>query len=473
MPDSAHLATVFKLLSGPQRGAEIPLDDGEYLIGSDEDCDIVLLDDSVAGHHVLLNKQGEKLQLTARDQAVLVGAYELPQGESTDIPTGTVFGLGTTYIALGLPGVDWLSLPLPGRPAPHEATGANPPTFAPPPSAHAPASRFERHRKFWIITAGMVVILTFVLALFRHDLSIWLSTGQKAAVLSDHTLEHAKKILADLGMTEIYISENHRGDIVLRGDTDTKVARERLLDALKQAGIPVISYVRAIDVLRRALRKSLNRLGSGQLTFDYLGQGAVRLHGLLNEDIAREELLIMLQQDVPMISRIDDAQVRTLADSVADLRERLRTDGLASLITVVAEAGAIVTSGELDAEQVLLWQKIKDAFTAATQGTPELISYVKMRNGDALTEAKGAVAPTPRPEARVAPMPHTHAALQLSVRGIVIGTGKRPYALLSNGLRVSQGDALDENHVIDAIELDRVVVRNGAQTYVYYIGEGS
>lgn len=460
MPDSAHPATVLKLLSGPQRGAEIPLDDGEYLIGSGEDCDIVLLDDSVAERHVLLAKQEERLRLTARDQSVLIGAYELPQGEGTDIPTGTVFGLGTAYIALGLPGTDWLSLPLPGKSAPHEATGANPPAFAPPPPA-PPASRFERHRKFWIV-AGTVVILTFILALFRHDLSIWLGAGQKAAVPSDHALEHAKKIVADLGMTEIDVSENHRGDIVLRGYSDTKSARERLLDALKQADIPVISHVRAIDVLRRALRESLNRLGAGQVTFDYLGQGAVRLHGFLDEDISKEELIITLRQDVPVISRID-AHVRTLADSVADLRERLRTDDLASLIAVATEKGAIVASGELDAEQAPLWQKVKDEFSAVTQGAPELISYIKIPDGDVLAEGKGVAAP----------MPHTHSALQLSVRGIVIGTGKRPYALLSNGLRVSKGDALDENHVIDAIELDRIVVRNGAQTYVYYIGEGS
>ena len=39
-------------MSGPQSGAEIPLADGEYVIGSDDACDLVLLDQTVAARHL-------------------------------------------------------------------------------------------------------------------------------------------------------------------------------------------------------------------------------------------------------------------------------------------------------------------------------------------------------------------------------------------------------------------------------------
>jgi type III secretion system YscD/HrpQ family protein len=440
----------------------------------------------VAEHHVLLNQQEGRLQLIARDQAVWVGAYELPSGESTEIPAGTVFGLGVTHLALGPPGTAWLSLPLPGKPATSDEaasaaeadsapTRAGLPIVASPPSARAPASSVDRlSQKSWI-AAGLVVLLAFIMALFRHELAAWLHPAPKTATTVDHVLERAEAIVDDLGMTEITVSGNRQGAIVLRGYSDTEQARRRLLSALKDADIPVINQVRAVDMLQRALQESLDRLGAGQLTFDYLGQGAVRLHGFLDENLNREELVLILKQDVPAIQRIE-ADIGTLADRMADLRKRLQAIGISDEITVSVQEDTLHVDGVINASEASLWQKVREAFLADVHGALKLTSHVTIRD-DVLTEVKGVAppAPTPKPIAQpsVSSKPPSPSALRLSIRGVVLSEDKPAYALLDNGLRVSAGDALDENHVVDAIEIDRIVIRSGEQTYVYYIGEGS
>ncbi|MGC8718462.1 MAG: FHA domain-containing protein, partial [Thermodesulforhabdaceae bacterium] len=37
-----------KLLSGPHLGAEVALDPGAYIVGSEDSCDLVLMDSSLA-----------------------------------------------------------------------------------------------------------------------------------------------------------------------------------------------------------------------------------------------------------------------------------------------------------------------------------------------------------------------------------------------------------------------------------------
>ena len=48
---SASGLIVFRLFSGPHMGAELVLPAGNQLVGSDDSCDIILQDSSVASRH--------------------------------------------------------------------------------------------------------------------------------------------------------------------------------------------------------------------------------------------------------------------------------------------------------------------------------------------------------------------------------------------------------------------------------------
>ena len=480
--------TVLKLLSGPQMGAEIRLGDGDYLIGTDDDSDVVLQDDSVAPEHVLLRVRGEQALVEVKDRSAVIGKHGFSTGEQTEISLPSVIGLGTTYVALGPEGTDWLSLALPDtlgqRPdsSPEEA----PPDIDAEPEApqetevddmvselsKPPQPSGRRSSGPFIgallISAGMLTAAVLFLE-FRQDLMDWLegNTPPSQSTSGPSAVERAQAILDKLGMDQVQLSARQDGTVVLQGYCDTQSAENSLMAALEQADIRTENHIWAGDELMQAIAETLSRLGAQALNYRYLGKGAISLEGYLGENLAEEELLVILRNDVPGISRID-AKVRTLADSVADLRHRVRGVGLDGLVAVEADGAMVLAEGILDPPQMALWQKTAQAFAGDTHGIPPLESRVKFRQID--IKASDDTGDT-MPET-IQPMQAEIPKLKLSVRGVVIGPDEPGFALLGNGAIVSEGDTLNGNYMIKKIEFNRIIVRNGSKEFVYYVGEG-
>ena len=55
----------------------------------------------------------------------------------------------------------------------------------------------------------------------------------------------------------------------------------------------------------------------------------------------------------------------------------------------------------------------------------------------------------------------------------MIGPNQEAYALLDNGVRVAEGDRIDNRYLVEKIQFNRVVVRDGAQRKTYYIGDAA
>ena len=467
--DQANPTSILKLLSGLQSGAEVALGDGDYLIGSHDECDIVLLDDSVAQQHVLLTIDGDQLQLTAKDHTVAIGAHELACDESTDLPIPTVIGLGTTFIGLGTVETDWLNVPLPQANDRSDSTSTEPlfgrPDVAPmhAQEEEATASPKARHASSWV-AIGALAAVALAAVFFGQDIMAWMNTKEESkATAPVSLLAETKATIAALDMPAVKAIQDSRGNIELNGYSSTKASKQGLLDALKAADITVISHIRTVDGLTKGVRETLDSLQAQQVDFSYLGEGGIQLQGYLGADISERQLISILQQDIPGIRRIQST-VRTLDDSAADLRQRLNSAGLSSRVTINAEHEQLVASGELDARLEVIWQGVMRAFNDATQGVPLLLSQVTVLDDEPIVRAIKSV-----PETAV----EDHQPLSLKVRGIVIGQGKAPYALLENGLRVSKGDVVGNSYVVEAVNMNNIEVRNGSQSFVYYIGEGS
>ncbi|MEZ5581693.1 MAG: FHA domain-containing protein [Candidatus Competibacteraceae bacterium] len=281
--------TVLKLLSGPQLGAEVPLRNGDYLIGSDDDADVVLLDDSVAPHHARLTIHNGQLVVTAQDQAVSIGNQSLKPGAQGEIPAGTVIGLGTTYIGLGPEETDWLNLTLPdvvGRrsdstpeseEAPEdgddESKGELEPALELEPEPDTATSGLliypDQPRTYWgrwlAAFIGLAIILLLV---FRQELSDWWETD--AMVNADpgpSPQEKAQAIVTDLGLKDIKLSVKKDGTVVLHGYCDTTATKTRLNKALRAAGITVENRIWPEDWLQSTLKENPASTG-GWTTLD-------------------------------------------------------------------------------------------------------------------------------------------------------------------------------------------------------------
>ncbi len=480
--------TVLKLLSGPQLGAEVRLEEGEYLIGSDDGGDVVLQDDSVAAQHVLLKIRGGSALVEIKDQAAVVGEQSLSSGQQVEVPLPGVMALGTTYVAMGAEGTDWMSLLLPdimGQRAAHTAPAEDHQDVASNESQDAAVDDVlaelveptqtpgrQSSRSFvgaLLLSAGMITAALLFLE-FRQDLMGWLEgdSALQQAAAGPSPADEAKAIVDRLGMDQVQITTQQDGTVVLKGYCDTESAEQHLLTSMKQAGIRAESHIWSKDELMSGIEQTLGRLGAENLIHHYLGAGAISLQGYLGEDLSEEELRIILRNDVPGISRID-AKVNTLADSVTDLRQRVRDVGLGERVTVKPSGAMILAQGVLGPLQMGLWKKTAQAFAAQTHGLPPLQSRVKLKEDQVVQTA---VNRSEVEDQMFEPDELEIGKPKLSVRGVVVGPDEPGFALLTNGAIVSEGDKLDGSYTIYKIEFNRIIVRNGKKEFIYYVGEG-
>lgn len=95
-----------RVLAGVHGGARAAFHDGRVVIGSAEDCDIVLLDENVAPRHVALAINGETVTVSPLDGEVLRDDGTLvTDGEV--LPAFRPIGIGASIVAVGPADGSW------------------------------------------------------------------------------------------------------------------------------------------------------------------------------------------------------------------------------------------------------------------------------------------------------------------------------------------------------------------------------
>lgn len=93
---------VLRIVDGLHAGASRVLADEEMiLVGSGEDCDIVLADDAVAAHHALVSLVGGRFLVRALDAPVKVGAQDIHPGDPVELSVVQQVRIGEAVIAFG------------------------------------------------------------------------------------------------------------------------------------------------------------------------------------------------------------------------------------------------------------------------------------------------------------------------------------------------------------------------------------
>lgn len=484
--NSAGHSTVLKLLSGPQQGAEAQLNDGtSYLIGGDDECDIVLQGESVAPKHLRLVVEPGRIHLDVQEQPVVVGNRHLPSGQTTDFPTGVVIQLGKVCIGVGPENTDWSQAVWPdigktpdetvdrNTTAEAESGESQPPS--PPPAQGAqeePPAPPAKSRSLVKDGLALGAIIFAVLALIMgwRPLNDWLNTDAtvEGTTPEPSAVEKTRAIIAKLGLPDINITARPDGGVVLTGYCETRQVKNRLTAALQAQGMQVDNQLWPEEVLREAISHTLERLGGKALSYNYLGKGVLHLRGRLRTGLHHDQLLSTLRNDVPAINRIE-SEVRPIEDFAMDLQKQVRQAGLEEQITIVAEGEGITVTGALDAERMDRWNAIAQSFVAETQGFLTLDQRLRLIGGRQKTPP--AAPKEVEKEAGKGLEKESSTPLRIAVRGIVIGPDQVPHALLDDGTRVMEGDWIEGRYFVEKIQFNRVIVRDGSKVKTYYIGE--
>jgi len=258
-PESTEDAAVLRIVSGLHAGATRPLSRREMvLIGSGDDCDVVLADLGVAPHHALLNAVDGRFHLRALDAPVQLPGGTLHPGDPVEVGQVQRIALGEAAIAFGrADAVEWLTLaPEPGA----DVSLAKPrPAFA---------NRMP-------LIAGVAVLALSALAIVA---------ALMPAPAPEVDVEQRLRALAqEFDVGDVVISRDVEGRIVLSGTVDDSDARTRLQSRIASESLDAGVALRSGEDLAVDVAEVM-RTGGYAVRSEYLGDNNVRVTGRFGDD---------------------------------------------------------------------------------------------------------------------------------------------------------------------------------------------
>lgn len=245
---------VLRIVAGLHAGASRPLADQEMLVvGSGDDCDIVLADTGVAAHHALVTLVGGTFTLRALDAPLRIEGKPLHPGDPVEVRPMQRIDMGEAAIAFG------------GNDAP--AWDALFPAIAQP-------GRRRRARPLLrqlpLIAAGAVVALLLV-AVVASVLPRRGTQVDSRAFLQALVPQH--------GITDSAVRTDENGGLVLAGTVETDAVRSKIQQQLDDAGVQATLALRTGENIASAVREVFRASGMGVQT-RYLGEGRVEINGV-------------------------------------------------------------------------------------------------------------------------------------------------------------------------------------------------
>ena len=279
-----------KVLSGPNKGGNVLLpESGEFLIGTDDACDLVLCDPAVAARHAQLSLDGE-IRLKPVEGAIRAGEHPLP-ADGVVVEDFQVYVLGDTWLCLGPAEGNWPTVLPEGFSMPAaslETLGgfastdavANAATALPGETACLPGTRprtllLKGKRPFFFAAAPLVL-----------GLALWfLQSGPK----TDEAFSQVQSLLERGSFAGLTLERDGDGNPVLKGWVDTK-QRGSALEEMARAYLPsIVLEVHVTRTLVDDLSSRARRLG---YTLQVIPEqaGFARIRGYVKDEAALENL---------------------------------------------------------------------------------------------------------------------------------------------------------------------------------------
>ena len=286
-PVDAPRGKVLRIVAGLHAGASRGLADQEMLVvGSGDDCDIVLADTGVAAHHALITLVGGTFTLRALDAPVRIEGKPLHPGDPVEVLALQRIDLGEAAIAFGNDDeASWDAL-FPAIADPARKRSARP-----------------LMRRLPLFAAGAVLVLAIVavVAAFlpRRNAQID-AQAYLQSLIPTHAISKAK------------VGVDGNGVPVLSGTVESQAVRDRIQQQLADAGVQASLSLRTGEDLARDVREVFRMSGIGVQT-RYLGDGKVEINGDVDEKKFKQVLQSRALAEVE-VTAVPGDKLRPLVD---------------------------------------------------------------------------------------------------------------------------------------------------------------
>jgi len=271
---------VLRIVDGLHAGASRVLADEEMiLVGSGEDCDIVLADDAVAAHHALISLVGGRFLVRALDAPVKVGAQDIHPGDPVELSAVQQVRIGEAVVAFGRE----------NDPAWDEFVTV----FAPNDEASLPRSGFVRKLP-WI--AGIAALSLASLAIFAAVLP--------APDQGPDQRERLTALLQEHRVANVQITDGAKGGATVTGAVDDSATLERLRTQVRAENIDATLQIRTGEHIAGDVAEMF-RGQSIPVQARYIGNGDVEVVGDFKDGAEIERLAQSRAiSDIPGVQRI-------------------------------------------------------------------------------------------------------------------------------------------------------------------------
>ena len=353
---------VLKILTGPHVGSEAALSSGVYLLGSGEDCDIILHDTSLAEQHFQLKLDTDSIGLSilAEDHPCYVDGKEM-DSNAVEIKPYQVISTGTFFFTLGSAQEAWPPIELLGvgrnlKQAEDKASEEIPKDDNLQPSS---LSSFAWQQLWGGDRPANRIYLSVGIALIGIGLSllfIVLTTEDIPRENLETRSVEINQIIEDYVVDATVRSISHDGQEMLhiQGYTDTDARREAFMEALGKAKITAQTQIYSSERLKLAVSVILGQFLNPQTDkVEVSGvpgfPGKVVLSGYVEQIEVWERALDVIKKDVQGLQNYDN-QVRTMDVAVHELNQMLVAQGLSDKVEVNINDHTIY----------LIWQTLSD-----------------------------------------------------------------------------------------------------------------
>ena len=456
----ANKAWLLKILTGPHVGSEAVLSPGVYLLGRDDDCDIILHDTSLAGQHFELNLESDKigLRILAKDRKSYINGIAIDD-DSIDVNPYQVISTGTFFFVLGSAQEAWPPIELLGAGKDFEqveeetieepaADSGKQSTL--PPSSPSAWSVWQQqwHDKHPInrtyLSIGIALIGIGISLLF----SVFTASDVPSKGLESQVLE-IDELIANyvIDATVRTVSKDGRKTLHIHGYTKTDEQRDAFMEALGKADISAQTQLYSSKRLRYAVSVILDQLinpetDSVEVTAVPGFPGKVMLLGYVEQSEVWGRVLDMVKADVPGLQNYDD-QVRTMDDAVQAIKRMLADYKLSDKVDInTAEHTIYLSSRTLSAAEQSRLSELSEKFQSDFGNKPQL-AY----------EGKG------EPQIK---------KFELEIAVQSISFGESPYLETLDGKRYIVGAVLDGNYIIKEINRMFILLSKDGEIGRYY-----
>mgnify|MGYP003336192417 CR=1 FL=1 len=438
-----------RVLHGPQAGSRLTLSVGEYMLGTDDDCEVMLAGPRLMGVHARLRIDTDAASISPIDGTVLDGHGK---AISQDTP-----------LALGMPveiGGIWVSVDEVDAPWPSTETLIPQPVVTPLPessdlneaSAAAPSQELSvdhdvdvqrarvRARRILIVSlAGLAMIgilgVVGTLWLSQQAPPVVQEVGNKKPSTDSRPSLSDRLAEAFPGRT-IRVSTAKGGPPVVTAYASDRRMATQMQQLIRKHDSTSMLHIFIDEEMQESVRTILEKYREdgkrAVVQVSEVKNGVASIRGIVISASVRDELIENLKNSVSGLRSVD-TNFQSAEDLSSILAERLVVADLSNKLKVVSRQPEFVLRGSLSEDEIQRWEKLFIQFT------DEFGQLLPIRTVISVQQK--------RPPINVQ---------------TVVG-GPMPFIITDNGQRIGVGGEVN-GHTITSIRDDEIVF-DGTQRY--------